>query len=56
MRQLMALDGGRLEWHDVEAPRLVEPTDALVRPVALSICDADVMYRAMWREMPWADK
>ena len=24
-------------------------TDAIVR-------DADVMYRAMWKEMPWADK
>ena len=44
MQQLMVLSDRRLEWRDVIAPKLVHPTDALVRPVALAICDADIAY------------
>jgi len=44
MQQLMALGPAKLEWREVAAPRLVEPTDAIVRPLAVSICDADVLY------------
>jgi alcohol dehydrogenase len=42
MRQLMVLDDLRPEWRDVPRPQLTDPGDALVRPIALSICDADV--------------
>ncbi|MDO8422836.1 MAG: alcohol dehydrogenase catalytic domain-containing protein, partial [Parvibaculum sp.] len=45
MRQLMAMGPGQMEWHDdVPEPVLLTASDALVRPVALSICDADVAY------------
>ena len=44
MRQLMVLSNRRLEWRETAAPKLLHATDALVRPVALSICDADVSY------------
>jgi threonine dehydrogenase-like Zn-dependent dehydrogenase len=44
MQQLMVLAPGELEWRETAEPSLLAPTDALVRPVALSICDADVLY------------
>lgn len=44
MRQLMALGPGQLEWRDVAAPQLMAATDALVRPIAVALCDADVLY------------
>jgi len=44
MRQLMVLSDRRLEWRETVAPKLLHATDALVRPVALSICDADAAY------------
>lgn len=44
MQQLMMLTDRRLEWRETVAPKLLHATDALVRPVALSICDADVAY------------
>lgn len=44
MQQLMAAPGRRLEWREIAAPEILKSTDALVRPVALSICDADVAY------------
>ena len=40
----MALDQGALAWRATPAPSLLAPTDALVRPIAVSICDADVLY------------
>lgn len=30
-----------LHWHEVATPELVEPTDALVRPIAVAACDLD---------------
>lgn len=42
MRQLTFIRPGTLEWHDVPAPQLESPADALVRPVAVAACDLDV--------------
>lgn len=44
MRQLMMRSDRRLEWRETPAPKLLHANDALVRPVALSICDADTAY------------
>jgi threonine dehydrogenase-like Zn-dependent dehydrogenase len=44
MQQLVALSSGQLEWQETAEPKLLAPTDALVRPIALSICDADVLF------------
>lgn len=44
MLQLMVLSDRRLEWREAAPPKLLHAADALVRPVALSICDADVAY------------
>ena len=44
MRQLMVLASGQLEWQEALEPKLLTPTDALVRPIAVSVCDADVAY------------
>jgi threonine dehydrogenase-like Zn-dependent dehydrogenase len=44
VRQLIVTTDRRLEWREAAAPKLLHPTDALVRPVTLSICDADVAY------------
>ncbi len=42
MRALHFIAPGRLEWRDVPDPRLVDPGDALVRPIAVALCDADI--------------
>lgn len=42
MRQLTFVEPGRLEWHDVARPLLLEATDALVRPLAVARCDLDL--------------
>ena len=41
MRSLMFVAPGQLRFDDVEAPTLVEPGDALVRPLAATTCDLD---------------
>lgn len=41
MRSLMFVAPGQLRFDDVDAPALVEPTDALVRPLAATTCDLD---------------
>jgi alcohol dehydrogenase len=41
MRQLTLTEDKRLEWWDVEEPRLRDDRDALVRPLAVSACDLD---------------
>src|SRR5215213_8447078 len=43
MRQLTYIEPGRLEWWDVEEPRLAEESEALVRPLAVATCDLDRM-------------
>ncbi len=40
----MAMGSTALEWREIPEPRLMTATDALVRPIAVSICDADVLY------------
>lgn len=44
MQQLMALGSTAFEWREMAEPQLLAPTDALVRPLAVAICDADVLY------------
>lgn len=41
MRQLTCTAPGRVEWIEVVEPVLVEPTDVLVRPVAVARCEID---------------
>ena len=41
MRQLSCTAPGVVEWCDVPEPELLEPTDALVRPVAVARCEID---------------
>lgn len=42
MRQLYFLGPSALEWREVPDARLIEPTDAIVRPIAATTCDLDV--------------
>jgi threonine dehydrogenase-like Zn-dependent dehydrogenase len=41
MRSLVFERPGRLGWHDLPTPQVQEPTDALVRPIAVARCDLD---------------
>jgi len=41
MRALMFRGPMDLAWEDVETPQLIEPRDALVRPIAVARCDLD---------------
>jgi alcohol dehydrogenase len=41
MRQLTFVGAKRLEWHDVPAPELATPLEALVAPIAVTTCDLD---------------
>lgn len=41
MQQLTLVEKGRVEWEDVAEPRLQGPGEALVRPVAIALCDLD---------------
>src|SRR3954469_20683085 len=41
MRQLTLTEDKKLEWWDVEEPRLCDDRDAIVRPLAVSACDLD---------------
>lgn len=41
MRALMFRGPMALAWEEVETPQLVEPRDALVRPIAVARCDLD---------------
>lgn len=43
MRELTFLGPGKVEWHEVAAPVLDGPNQALVRPIAVSTCDLDVL-------------
>lgn len=42
MRQLMFIQPGVLEWREAPDPRLQDPGDAIVRPLAVAACDLDV--------------
>ena len=41
MRALMFRGPMDLEWEEVETPRILDPRDALVRPLAVARCDLD---------------
>ena len=41
MRQLTMTEERTVEWRDVPEPELREPGDALVRPLAVALCDLD---------------
>lgn len=41
MQQLTFIRRGRLEWREVPEPKLEEPGDVLVRPLAVARCDLD---------------
>ena len=41
MRALMFRGPMAIAWEDVETPQLMEPRDALVRPIAVARCDLD---------------
>lgn len=41
MRALMFVRPGELRFDEVEAPTILQPTDALVRPIAATTCDLD---------------
>lgn len=41
MRQLTLSEDRRVEWHEVAEPDIQEATDALVRPLAVALCDLD---------------
>lgn len=41
MQQLTFIKPGTLEWREVPEPKIEAPTDALVRPVAVTTCDID---------------
>jgi alcohol dehydrogenase len=43
MRQLFFVQPGHLEWREEPEPRIEAPTDALVRPVAVTTCDGDIV-------------
>jgi threonine dehydrogenase-like Zn-dependent dehydrogenase len=46
MRQLTFIEPGRLEWWDVDEPRLEGAGEALVEPVAVATCDLDTLIVA----------
>ena len=41
MQALYYLGAGGIAWRDIETPTLREPTDAIVRPLAVAACDLD---------------
>src|SRR5689334_12738120 len=41
MRSLRYIGPRRLEWHEVSTPILLGPGEAIVEPVAASVCDID---------------
>lgn len=41
MRQLIYVRPHVLEWHEAHDPQMVDPTDAIVRPIAATTCDLD---------------
>jgi alcohol dehydrogenase len=41
MRQLTMTEDRAVEWRDVPEPELREPGDAIVRPLAVALCDLD---------------
>ena len=44
MQQLTLVEKGRIEWREVAEPRLSGPGEAIVRPLAVTRCDIDILY------------
>lgn len=53
MRELQFIRAGRLEWRERESPKLINPTDAIVRPFIAGRCDGDTLpiHRPVSRAM-----
>jgi alcohol dehydrogenase len=51
MRELIFLERSKLEWREAAEPRLLQPGDALVRPIAATTCDLDQLI--IRREAPF---
>jgi threonine dehydrogenase-like Zn-dependent dehydrogenase len=43
VRELVFLSPRKLEWRDTDVPQIVNETDAIVEPIASTICDLDGM-------------
>src|SRR3954464_16106111 len=43
MRQLTYVEPGKLEWWDVDEPRLADDREALARPISVATCDLDAL-------------
>ena len=43
MRELIFTGPGKVEWHEVPAPALDGPNQALMRPLAVATCDLDTI-------------
>jgi alcohol dehydrogenase len=43
MRQLTLVEPGKVEWVDAGEPSLQGPREAIVRPLAVALCDLDVL-------------
>jgi alcohol dehydrogenase len=41
MRQLTFIEPGVLEWREAPDPKIETPTDAIVRPITVALCDLD---------------
>ena len=56
MRQLNFIEPGRAEWQEAPDPALEGPGEALVRPLAVAMCDLDawVMRGTVPFEGPFA--
>jgi threonine dehydrogenase-like Zn-dependent dehydrogenase len=46
MQELTFVEAGKVEWREVDAPTLADPTAALVRPLAVARCDLDLPMAA----------
>jgi threonine dehydrogenase-like Zn-dependent dehydrogenase len=44
VRQLTFLEPGKLDWRDVDEPKLQADAEAIVRPVAVATCDLDLAF------------
>ena len=44
MRQLTYIGNKKLEWWDIDEPKLESPNDAIVRPLAAARCDGDKVF------------
>jgi alcohol dehydrogenase len=52
LRQLTYVSPGVVEWRDVPAPRLQDDREALVRPIAVTRCDLDILIASGAAGMP----